>query len=192
MYLNEEELQKMGFARLGKNVKISNKASIYSPQLMSFGDNVRVDDFAILSGRISFGSFIHIAAGAMIFAGDVGVEFGDFSGLSSRCAVYAVSDDYTGLALNSPVVPAHFRKLTQKAVKIGRHCSVGTGCTILPGANLAEGTAVGAMCLITRPTKPWSIYFNAPNQLLCVQREKNVLELERKLWAELGKNSANN
>ena len=47
-----EELGKIGFKKLGKNVLISKKSSIYTPENISIGDNVRIDDFTILSGTI--------------------------------------------------------------------------------------------------------------------------------------------
>ena len=45
---------------------ISKKVSIYSPQKISIGNNVRIDDFCILSGNITLGNYCRIAAcGAM-------------------------------------------------------------------------------------------------------------------------------
>ena len=53
MFYTNIELQTLGFKAVGKNVFISNKASIYSPHLIEIGDNVRIDDFCILSGNIN-------------------------------------------------------------------------------------------------------------------------------------------
>lgn len=44
------ELATLGFRALGRNVRISRKASIYGASRIEIGDHVRVDDFAILSG----------------------------------------------------------------------------------------------------------------------------------------------
>ena len=41
----EEELQKLGFKFIGKNVLISQKSSIYGMDKISIGDNTRIDDF---------------------------------------------------------------------------------------------------------------------------------------------------
>ena len=48
-FYSREQLKKIGFKSLGKNVLISDKTSIYSPENISIGNNVRVDDFSILS-----------------------------------------------------------------------------------------------------------------------------------------------
>lgn len=84
---------------------ISKKASIYSAQKISIGNNVRIDDFVILSGRILIGNYVHIAPYSGIFAGDIGVEFNDFSGVSGNVMVYAMTDDYSGKFLVGPTVP---------------------------------------------------------------------------------------
>ena len=48
-FYSREQLEKIGFKFLGNNVLISDKTSIYSPENISIGNNVRVDDFSILS-----------------------------------------------------------------------------------------------------------------------------------------------
>ena len=49
-FYSRSELEHIGFATIGKNVLLSRKASIYSPAMISIGDNVRIDDFCILFG----------------------------------------------------------------------------------------------------------------------------------------------
>ncbi len=45
-FYSQEELKKIGFLSVGKNVLISKKASIYNPGVISVGNHVRIDDFA--------------------------------------------------------------------------------------------------------------------------------------------------
>ena len=59
-FFSESELKAIGFLKYGKNVLVSRKASIYNPEQMILGDNIRIDDFCILSGNIKLGSYIHI------------------------------------------------------------------------------------------------------------------------------------
>ena len=51
-FYTEKELENIGFKKMGTNIKISRKASIYSPEKMSFGNNIRIDDFCLLNGTI--------------------------------------------------------------------------------------------------------------------------------------------
>lgn len=94
-FLSQEEIAKIGLKSYGQNVYISRHASIYSPEKIAIGDNVRIDDFCILSGIIEIGSCVHIAAYSAIYGGDKGVFISDYANISSRVSVYSVSDDYS-------------------------------------------------------------------------------------------------
>ena len=48
-FFSESELKAIGFLKYGKNVLVSRKASIYNPEQMVLGDNIRIDDFCILN-----------------------------------------------------------------------------------------------------------------------------------------------
>ena len=88
-YYSEEELKKFGFCKIGKNVFISRKSSIYGCENISIGNNVRIDDFCILSGHIEIGNYIHIAAFTALYGGKDGIFIEDFANLSSRISVYS-------------------------------------------------------------------------------------------------------
>ena len=156
-FYTEEELAALGLKAYGRDVRISRKACLYGAEHISLGDHVRIDDFCLLSGNISLGSFIHLAAGVLLFAGDAGITVGDYSTLSSRCAVYALTDDYSGAAMTNPTVPEAYTHVTQQPVSVGRHVIVGTGSTILPGVTVGEGCAVGAMSLLRGDCEPWGM-----------------------------------
>ncbi len=108
-FLSREELMEIGFKSIGENVLLSRKASIYGPENIEIGNNVRIDDFCILTGKIKLGSYIHIAAYSALFGGEEGIIMEDFSGLSSRVSVYAISDDYSGESLTNPMIPKNTR-----------------------------------------------------------------------------------
>ena len=59
-FFTEEELQDIGFKSVGTNVKISKKTSIYKPELMQIGDNVRIEDYCIINGNVSIGNNVMI------------------------------------------------------------------------------------------------------------------------------------
>lgn len=176
-FYKEEELEKIGFKSLGKNVLISNKCSIYSPEKIEIGNNVRIDDFCILSGDIKIGNYIHIAAYSALFGGGE-IVMEDFSGLSARGTVYSVSDDYTGEFLTNPMVANEYRRVHKEKVVFEKHSLVGAGSIILPGVILKEGTSVGANSLITKSTDEWAIYVGSPAKKI-KNRKKNLLKLEK-------------
>lgn len=183
-FYSPEELAQLGLRSYGENVLISRYAHIYGAERISLGSNVRIDDMCVLSGSISLGSFCHIAPGSMLFGGVEGIVMEDYTGISSRCVIYARSDDYTGEHMTNQVVPAKYTGVTGAQVRIGKHSIIGTGCTVLPGVQLAEGCSVGAMSLVNRSTEPWGIYLGIPARRV-KDRKKDLLELCSQLEAEL-------
>lgn len=185
-FYSMEELREIGFKKIGKEVFISRKASIYGPENIELGDYVRIDDFCILSGKIKLGSFIHIAAGCFLFGGSEGIEIEDFSTLSSRVAVYALTDDFSGNFLTNPMIPEEFRNVIKGKVHIGKHVIIGTGSTILPGVTINEGAAVGAMSLVKTDVPEWKIVAGIPAKII-KQREKKLIKLEKMFLEKLKK-----
>jgi acetyltransferase-like isoleucine patch superfamily enzyme len=176
-YYTTAELNTLGFKILGSNIKISKKAAIYEHNQIEIGDNSRIDDFCVISGKVSIGKNVHIAVFCNVAGGEVGVTLHDFSGLAYGVHVMAKSDDYSGKSMTNPTVPAEFKNERSYPVIIGRHVIVGTGSVVLPGVELAEGSAVGAMSLVTKSTMAWTIYGGIPAKPL-KDRSRELLNLE--------------
>jgi galactoside O-acetyltransferase len=162
--LNSQELENVGFKSFGANVYISDKASIYNAQNIEIGNNVRIDDFCILSagaGGISLGNYIHIAAySSLIGAGRIKLQ--DFCNISSRVSIYSSSDDYSGDTMTNPMVPDSLKAVQHAPVTIGEHVIVGCGSVILPGVTLNTGVAIGALSLVNKDCSEFSIYAGTP------------------------------
>ena len=177
-FLTENELERFGFKALGQNVKISSKASIYDASKISISDNVRVDDFCVISGKVNIGRNVHIAVFCNVAGGEEGVVFEDFSGLAYGCHVFSQTDDYSGGTLTNPTVPDKYKNEFKKTTVLGRHAIVGTCSIILPGVVLAEGTAIGAHSMVTKNTDKWCVYFGTPVKKV-KRRKKDLLVLEQ-------------
>lgn len=177
-FYTEEQLLGMGFSKFGKNVLISNKCSIYGAEKIVIGNNVRIDDFCILSGRIEIGNHIHVAAFSAIYGGNDGVIIEDYANISSRVSIYSVSDDYSGESMTNPMIPEEYKKVKSETVIIKKHVIIGSTSVIMPGVILEEGCAFGAFSFINESTKPWGIYMGIPCKRK-KERKKNSLELEK-------------
>ena len=187
-YLSETQLKEIGFCHLGKNVKISDNASIYNPELIELGDNSRIDDFCVVSGRVIVGQYCHITPMCLVAGGVPGIFFSDFCTLAYGVKVFAQSDDYSGLTLTNSLMPKKYKNETYEPVRIGRHVIVGAGSIIFPGVDIAEGCAVGAMSLVNRSTESWGIYVGSPARRV-KERKKDMLELEKKFLLEVANDS---
>ena len=177
-FLAANQLRDLGFMSLGTGVLISDKASIYNPESMEIGDYSRIDDFCVISGRVSIGRNVHIAIHSNVAGGSDGVVLDDFSGLAYGCQVFSQSDDYSGTTMTNPTVPAEFKAVRKNAVRIGRHSILGTSTVVFPGVQIAEGCATGALAVVTKSTEPWSIYAGNPAKRV-KRRNQGLLELEK-------------
>lgn len=182
-FLTKEQLAELGFKSFGDNVLISEKASIYSPDLMSIGSNVRVDDFCILSGCITLGSYIHIGAYSALY-GKYGIVMEDFTGLSPRCTVFSASDDFSGEFLISPMVSPNLYRVTGGEIHIKKYSQIGAGTIILPNSKINEGVAVGSMSLVNYELKEWGIYAGIPVKRI-KERNNNCKSLSEKIINKL-------
>jgi acetyltransferase-like isoleucine patch superfamily enzyme len=180
--LSREAVESMGFAPVGADVQISERASFYGASRISIGNNVRIDDFAVLAagmGGIVLGMYVHIAVGStLIGAGKITLS--DFCGLSSRISIYSSSDDYSGAKLTNPTVPAEFTGVTHAEVFLGKHVIVGSGSVVLPGVTIEDGVAVGALSLVNRDCKSFGVYAGNPARRI-KERKRDLLEVEKQL-----------
>lgn len=186
-YLTSDELHNFGFAAFGPNVLISRKASIYGADHIWLGNHVRIDDFCVLSagdGGIVIEDRVHIATYVSMI-GRGRISLGAYSGLSSRVSIYSSNDDYSGMAMTNPMVPPEYTNVRHADVSIGRHAIVGSGSIVLPGVEIGEGVAIGAMSLVKRSCEPFGIYMGVPSRRIG-ERSRSLLDVERKLRADRG------
>lgn len=182
-FCTREELQALGLKKIGTNVLISKKASIYGAEKIIIGSNVRIDDFCILSGKVIIGNYVHIAAYSALYAGKTGITMKDFSGLSSRCVIYAESDDYSGNHLTNPTVGEKYLNIIKGEVVLNKHVIIGTGTCVMPFVEIGEGSAVGGMSLVNKSLDEWSIYAGIPCKKLR-NRNRNILKEEQKFMMD--------
>lgn len=176
-FLTPVELRAAGFKSVGDKVLISRFARFYGAEKMTIGNDVRIDDFCILSGEIKLGNFIHISAYSALY-GRFGIEMDDYSGLSPRCTVFSATDDFSGDWLIGPMVKQELTNVTGGRVTIGKFSQLGSGCVVLPGADIGEGVTVGAMSLVTHRLDEWGIYKGIP-AVFYKKRSKKLLDLLR-------------
>lgn len=183
--LSRKAIEKLGFAFLGKDLAISDRASFYNCSRIALGDNVRIDDFCVLSagiGGIFVGSNVHLAVYSS-FIGAGKITLSDFSNISSRVSIYSSSDDYTGEKMTNPTIPPAYTGVHSADVFLGKHVIVGSGAVILPGVTLEDGVAVGALSLVSSDCRSFGIYAGTPARYI-KERKRDLLTLELLFLAE--------
>lgn len=176
-FLTPSELADLGLASSGVDVKISRDARILGASRISVGDHVRIDAFTFIAAGapVTIGNYVHIAPFCSL-SGQGGIIMEDFSGLSGRVSIYSSSDDYSGRTMTNSTVPAEFKNVRSALIHIGRHAIVGTGTVLLPGASIGEGSAVGALSLVTTRLPEWKVFSGNPLRVIA-KRRRDLLDL---------------
>ena len=160
-FYTEDELKELGFKSFGSNLKISRFARFYSPQNIRIGNNVRIDDFCILSGNVTLGSNIHISAYVALY-GSEGIVMEDYSGISPKSVIYSAMDDFSGDYLIGPIHPEYTTNVKGGLVRINRFVQIGSNTVVFPNIEIGEGTVVGACSLVNCNLDSWGVYYGVP------------------------------
>jgi acetyltransferase-like isoleucine patch superfamily enzyme len=184
-FLTENEIKSMGFKKFGHNLKISNKSSIYGTKNIEIGNNVRIDDFCVISagsGGIIIGSFIHISPSVNI-SGSGKIVLSDYVSLSVKTTILSSSDDFSGNYMTNPEVGSFDNTLTNvtnKDTYIGKHVVIGAHSLVLPGCNICDNCSIGAMTFVNKEITQMGIYVGTPVRFLKAIGT-NRFELEKKI-----------
>ena len=179
-FLSDEELRDLGLASYGRNVFISRKCSIYGVDRIEIGSDVRIDDFCVLSAGIEgikIDSYVHVAVYSLII-GRAAIRISAFANISSRVSIYSSSDDYSGAHMTNPMVSEIYTGVKHLPVNIGRHVIIGSGSIVLPGVNVSDGVAIGALSLVNKDCEAFGIYAGIPVKRKG-ERCRDLLDLER-------------
>lgn len=178
-FLTESEVQAIGFKSVGKGCLISRNARFYSPQKMTIGNHVRIDDFCILSGKITLGSYIHISAYVALY-GAMGIVFEDCSGISARGTIYSAMDNFSGDYMIGPMMPDDLTYVTGGPVIVKKYVQIGAHSILFPDLTIGEGCVVGACSMVRKSLEPWGIYAGVPCKFMKA-RNRKLLELAKRL-----------
>ena len=151
-FYSEMELQSMGFKSIGKDCKISRHASFYGVSNIIIGNNVRIDDFCILSGNITLGNNIHISAYVALY-GSMGITLEDYTGISPRSTIYSAMDDFNGDYLIGPIHKTEDINVTGGKVLMKQFSQIGCNSVVFPNVTIAEGCVIGAFSMVKTSTQ---------------------------------------
>lgn len=166
------------FRSVGCNCKISRLSSFYNPSDIHIGNNVRIDDFCVLSagvGGIFIGNNVHISTHVTI-CGKSKITIGDYSCVSFKSTITSNCDDFSGEYLANPTVPAEFTNVTSEPVCIGKHVIVGAYVFIMPGVGICDNVSIGAYSFVKKSITQKGIYCGNPLRFLKPKSDK-CLEL---------------
>ena len=151
-FYDNKTLNKAGFNKIGKNVKISKSCLIIGLKNISLGSNIRIDAFTSIianKGFLKLGNNIHIGGhGHLLCSG--GVTIKNNCTFSQGVRIYSQSDDYSGKKPTGLFVKNKYQNYKKGEVIIGAKSIVGSGSIILPNVKISRNTMIGALSLINK------------------------------------------
>lgn len=176
------------FRHVGSNVKVYKLAIILSPENVTLGSDIIIDDFVFIGAhqRLVLGNRVHISSHSSITGGGR-VLLSDFSGMGSGARLISGTDDFTDGRLNGSAIPAEFRETHRGTIILEPHAIIGTNAVVLPDVTIGEGATVGAGSVVTRSLEPWGVYVGAPARKINERPRDVVLANEQKLFEKYGR-----
>lgn len=156
---------KLTMAHLGSHVLIDVGVFLVGCKNISIKDYTWIDTNVRLEatlGRIEIGSRVHIAANVIVGARE-SVVIGDFAAVAAGAKIYSNSEvPLPGLHMSGPMVPEKHKSFSSKRIELGKDSVVGANAVLLPGANLGEGSIVGALSFLNQSVPDWEIWAGVP------------------------------
>jgi galactoside O-acetyltransferase len=162
---------------------ISPDAYFYGAGKVVVGAFTRIDHGALLMGDIKIGKKVHISPYVLLY-GKAGISIGEYTSIGACTVLHTENDDFSGESLVGPCVPQNFRPgSVREPIEVGMLCILGTRTTVLPGAVIRDGVAVGAHSLVKGTLNKDSIYAGAPAKFIR-SRDTAMWELLQELEGE--------
>ena len=173
----KEELIELGAKIYGDNIYISKFTNIYNPSNLILHDNIRIDDFTIISckGIIEIFNYVHISAQCFI-SSSTKIMIGNFSAISVGTKIFGGCDDFSGEYLANPTIPEKYKNVKIGDIIIGDNVIIGSNSVIMPDININEGSAIGANSFVNKSCDCWKIYAGSPIKFI-KNRKKKCLDL---------------
>ena len=128
----------------------------------SLGEGCFVAETAAVIGDVKIGSQCSIWYGAVLRGDENSIEIGDRVNVQDCTVVHVSAGDKGKVVIDSDVVIGH--NATVHGARIGSHCLIGMGSTILDGAVIGEGSlvAAGALVLSNTVIGPYEMWAGVP------------------------------
>ena len=163
-FLTTLELNQLGFPDVGdKNVFVSRYAKFYGAEYLSLANNIRIDDFCVISvGQPStIGNWVHIGTSTSIHC-PIGIDIEDFAGISPGSRIFGISNNFSDEFPMHPYLNSDLLSASKSKISLGKFSQVGANSVVLPNSLLAEGAVLGSNSMLKTTTDPWTIYAGVP------------------------------
>ena len=163
-------LHLLGGVKTGKSCEISADAIIqmtHSSNIekvqLDIGANVKIKEFALIGpreGYIKIGNGTSINPFCVIL-GHGGIFIGENVRIAAGVAIVSFNHNFSE---RDTLICQ--QGSNSKGIKINNNCWIGTGCKILDGVEIGEGSVIGANSTVTKSVPPYSVAVGTPAKVI--------------------------
>lgn len=151
------------FRSYGDGVEIYEPCLILKPEMVSFGDGVRIDSFTKIEGGlgVTLAKWSHLSSFGHINIGGGRVDIGIGVGMGSGVKVLGGSNSMQGLYV-SCAAPQHLQEIDRLHTVVSEGAFIGSNAIILPGVTIGEFAVIGAGAVVTHDVPAREIWAGVP------------------------------
>jgi len=177
------------FTNIGKKVIFGRNVTIRHPHKITLGDQVIVDDNAVIDAKgnnnqgLVIGNNVYIGRNTIVYCKNGNITLEDRVNLSSNCQVFSSNDltigEGTVVGAYSYFLsggeydyqdPTSFAKqsgmCTKGPTRVGKDCWLGARVTVLDGVSVGDGSVLAASALINKDIPANSLVAGIPAKVL--------------------------
>lgn len=184
-----QKLYRHMFAGCGRKVVFGRNVTIRHPHRLKFGDNVIIDDNAVLDGKGESDITIEIGSGSIVGRNSIlsckggSIRLADKVNISVNCTLlsetflnigenvliaghcYLVAGGNHGLERTD--IPILDQPLIEKGgIDIKEHCWLGANVTVLDGVTIGRDSVAAAGSVVTKPVAEYHIVGGVPAKVI--------------------------
>lgn len=114
------------------------------------------------ANEVRIGAFSGVGPFSVIFSGDDGVDIGEYVMIGPHCVI--AGSDHNHRLSDKPMRMSG--SISKGSVVIEDDVWIGSHVTITSGVKIAKGCVIGANSVVTKDTKPYSVYCGVPAQFI--------------------------
>ena len=179
-----KKLYKSLLGSVGRNVIFGKSITIRHPHKIHIGDNVIIDDYAVLDAKgsnnqgITIGNDVMIGRNTVISCKDGDITIGDNTNIAMNCFIQSAKTVDIGknvlFAPYSYVIGGGDHATTRtdipiiaqgqiiKGIKIHDNCWIGADVKVLDGVEVHRDAIIGAGAVVTKPVEAYGIALGVP------------------------------
>jgi acetyltransferase-like isoleucine patch superfamily enzyme len=178
------------FRRVGRGVVFGRNVTVRHGRKIEIGDNVIVDDNAVLDAKgdgnrgITIGEGVYIGRNTIVYCKNGDIEIGRAANISANCQVFSSNrlvlgagtvvgaftyllsgGEYDASARAAPFAEQS-GTITRGPLEIGPNCWIAAGVCVLDAASIGERCVIGAGAVVTKPIPPHSVAVGVPARVV--------------------------